>query len=529
MEGRKKRKVIPVAAFLFLSMLMMVAACGSKNEQVVLQTPVNLQINGTTLTWDEVENASGYMVRINEAKEITGACTYDLSALIEPGSYEIQVKSLGKEKESLASDWSEIKEYRIEPEQSLEFAPADLTNSYQVVGIGTVRSDEIVIPDTYNGYPVTVIGYRAFENNVRLKKVVLPDTIKCILSLAFAGCTGLESIDLPNGLENIQSHAFSGSGLRKLELPDSVTNVPYGIIDNCLNLESFGWSNGLRDVPIRFFENTPKIKSTVLPDSIGMISTEAFVGSSIESIKIPKNVSHIFKRAFKDTNIHSVEFEKGSVLTDIKENAFEGCRNLQSIEIPASVTDIGPNAFSDCPELKNVTFEENSQLKSLDIIFAGSSITGLNIPRSVTVIKSEAFANLSTLETIRFEDNSELDYISGSAFLNCVNLTTVDFGKNSKLRLIAGSVFENCTKLALIEIPETVTLLGNKVFGGCLAIKSIIVPAGVKTMGRYVFSGWTEDQIIYFAKLTEAPSGWHSEWFDSSDATVVWNYQSETF
>ena len=176
-----------------------------------------------------------------------------------------------------------------------------------------------------------------------------------------------------------------------------------------------------------------------------------------------------------------------------------------------------------------MTFEENSQLKSLDIIFAGSSITGLNIPRSVTVIKSEAFANLSTLETIRFEDNSELDYISGSAFLNCVNLTTVDFGKNSKLRLIAGSVFENCTKLALIEIPETVTLLGNKVFGGCLAIKSIIVPAGVKTMGRYVFSGWTEDQIIYFANLTEAPSGWHSEWFDSSDATVVWNYQPETF
>ena len=116
--------------------------------------------------------------------------------------------------------------------------------------------------------------------------------------------------------------------------------------------------------------------------------------------------------------------------------------------------------------------------------------------------------------------------IADSAFKNAVlEKVTLSDGVTK----IGVSAFENCTKLASIEIPETVTLLGNKVFGGCLAIKSIIVPAGVKTMGRYVFSGWTEDQIIYFANLTEAPSGWHSEWFDSSDATVVWNYQPETF
>ncbi len=527
MEGIKKRKIITTLAFLFLSMLMMVAASGCKNGLVILQTPVNLQINGTTLTWDEVENASGYMVRIGGTEDITVACAYDLSALIEPGSYEIQVKSLGKGEEILASDWSEIKEYRIEPEQSLEFAPADIKNSYRVVGIGTVRSDEIVIPAFYNGYPVTEIGRRAFENNVNLKKVTLPDTIKCILNFAFAGCTALESIDLPDGLQDIQSHAFSGSGLKKLELPDSVTNMPFSIFDNCLNLESFRWSKGLIDIPIKFLENTPKIKSIVLPDSITVISTDAFVGSSVESVKIPKNVTHIFERAFENTNIHSVEFEKGSVLTYIGEDAFKGCRNLQSIVIPASVTDIGPNAFSDCPDLKNVTFEENSQLKILDALFANSSITELTIPRSVTDIEVKAFANLSTLETIRFEDNSELDCMLGWVFLNCVNLTKVDFGKNSKLRIIAGSVFENCAKLASIEIPETVTMLGNKAFGGCLAMKSIIIPAGVKNMGKSVFSGWTKDQIIYVVNRTEESAGWYSWWFDDSAATVVWNYQSE--
>ncbi|MCI8325697.1 MAG: leucine-rich repeat domain-containing protein, partial [Clostridia bacterium] len=64
-------------------------------------------------------------------------------------------------------------------------------------------------------------------------------------------------------------------------------------------------------------------------------------------------------------------------------SAFEGCRNLTSIEIPASVTSIGSYAFWYC-----------------------SSLTSIEIPASVTSIGDRAFSGCSRL-TIYCEASSK--------------------------------------------------------------------------------------------------------------------------
>ena len=82
------------------------------------------------------------------------------------------------------------------------------------------------IPATLGGYPVTGIGYNAFEFSWHLKKVILPATIKEIGWYAFANCVNLESITLPYGLESIGKEAFYRCrNLRSLDLPDSLTNI----------------------------------------------------------------------------------------------------------------------------------------------------------------------------------------------------------------------------------------------------------------------------------------------------------------
>lgn len=544
----KKRNKIMVLTFVLLSALLCLIACGSKPEAVKLQAPDNLNISGKILTWDKVENARGYTVNIDGKKTDTSENSYDLSALTEQKKYFIQIKSLGDEKKYKTSGWSQIKEYTVEPvaEQSLEFMKLKTSDSYWVKGIGSITSDEIVIPSTYKGLSVGGISFDAFKNNVNIKKIILPDTIESICGYAFAGCTALESIYLPDGLKDIQSYAFFGSGLKTLTIPDSVTILGSYACAECPNLESVKLPLKLETFFNNMFDNTPKLKNIELPDSLTYIGTTAFVGSSIESIKIPKKVYCIGESAFENTVINSVEFEKGSELKTIKESAFKGCSNLKSIVIPASVTTIGTFAFWDCTNLTSVTFEEGSELKTLDRLFKNTCITEFTIPKSVTEIAPCAFIGLSSLTKVVFEDDSNVTVLPSQLFDGCYNLTTVYFGKNSKIKKTEHSVFNKCVKLTAINIPQSVTEIGDDTFSnckaittitipsavetigrwafeGCLGIKSITIPAGVTCVGRKAFSGWTKNQIIYVDGYAKAPDGWSSEWLAECSAAVIWS------
>ena len=518
----KKRNKIMVLTFVLLSALSCLIACGGKPKEVKLQVPENLQINGTTLTWDAVENASGYTVNVDGNKTDTKENTYDLSVLTEPKKYFIQIKSLGDEKKYKTSDWSQVKEYTVEPiiEQSLEYEIVS-NKFYNVVGIGNVTSDEIVVPSTYNGLPVIRIARRVFENKVNLKKIILPNTIKYIDNFAFAGCTALEYIDLPNSLESMQKDVFSGSGIRTLDLTDTALKT-FACVD-CPNLESVKLPKNLWLLDPYCLKNTPKLKSITLPDSLDYIGLNDFVGSSIESIKIPKKVYCIGESAFENTVINSVEFDEGSKLETIDKSAFKGCNNLKSIVIPASVTTIGAYAFSGCTNLTSVTFEEGSKLETLNSIFQNSGITEFTIPKSVTEIAPWVFDGLSSLTRVRFEDDSNVTALPTQLFNGCYNLITVDFGRNSKIQTIDNWAFRKCVKLNAIDIPKSVTKIGMNAFDKCKAIKSITIPAGVESVGTRAFGSWTKDQIIYVEGYSKAPDGWGSDWNVECNATIVWS------
>ena len=570
MDRKKRRnRIITLMIIMALALTVGFAACGGESGKIELQTPTNIRMDGTLLTWDKVENADGYMVSVDGVEKLTSKNRYDLSILSLPDTYGVQVMALGDGNKYADSGWSKVKEYVVE---GPEFTFNEQMNGYIVTGIGTITSDEIDVPDAYKGLPVYGIGYRAFENNEKITKVTLPfylhvistyafsgckslktveishsGKLRYISGYAFAGCTALESIELPYGLNFIGTEAFASSGLKAFNPPDSVTLLGSDVVSNCVNLESYRISSRLAIAPLRMFHNNPKLKTVTIPDNFGNIPSYMFVGSSIEYITIPKNIQRIDSSAFENTKIRSVEFEEGSALTEIKESAFKGCSNLESFVIPANVktirksafrgcsklkslvipskvSTIEDDAFSDCANLKNVTFEKGSELWYLNRIFVNTPITELTV-KSVSGIKSDAFSNSSTLKTIRFENDNKLSTLYSRAFFNCSNLTTVDFGENSKLISIGESVFENCSNLTEIKLPSTVLLIYEKAFAGCTAMNSIIIPKGVKKMGGGVFSGWGKNQTIYIENLTEKPSDWSDNWLDGCNANIVWGYQ----
>ena len=107
----------------------------------------------------------------------------------------------------------------------------------------------IAIPDSYNGYSVTGIGYSAFENNYYIEILIIPDTITTIGYIAFHGCINLTSVTIPNSVTSIGTGAFSGcTNLTNITIPNSVTSIDSSAFSGCIGLKSIIIPNSVTSI-----------------------------------------------------------------------------------------------------------------------------------------------------------------------------------------------------------------------------------------------------------------------------------------
>jgi len=87
-------------------------------------------------------------------------------------------------------------------------------------------------------------------------------------------------------------------------------------------------------------------------------------------------------------------------ITNIEDEAFQGCELLESIIIPNSVTSIGDSAFSDCHLLTSVTIPNGVTTIGSQTFFCCDSLTSITIPNSVTSIGKNVFGECISIENI---------------------------------------------------------------------------------------------------------------------------------
>ena len=90
--------------------------------------------------------------------------------------------------------------------------------------------EDVIIPKTvtHDGstYSVTGIGYRAFAFCTSLTSLEIPNSVTSIGSYAFYECSSLASIEIPNGVTDIDEWVFSDcTSLTSIEIPNSVTSI----------------------------------------------------------------------------------------------------------------------------------------------------------------------------------------------------------------------------------------------------------------------------------------------------------------
>ena len=379
----------------------------------------------------------------------------------------------------------------------LQYQKISGKDEYKVVGIGLNAKSNIVIPDVYDGLPITEICDSAFENLTHIESVKIGENVNTIGSFAFAGCENLKSVVIPRSVKNIGEFAFAC--FNNENYFSNLTDVYYtGTIDEWVQIsfddefanpllggENLGELNSL---PIKNFIIDGEIVTEVIITS-GEISDFSFVAyKNLTALQITDNVSSIGCGAFAlCSSLTSVEILNS--VTSIGDYAFSGCSSLTSIEIPNSVTSIGARAFDDCESLQ---YNVKDSLKYLGnetnpyLYLSGvtsQDITSANIDNSCKFIGDSAFFDCSSLTSIVIPDS--ITSIGQSAFFNCSSLTSIVIPDS--VTSIDSSTFRGCSSLTSIVIPEGVTSIGNYAFYGCKSLTSIEIPNSVTSIGNYAF------------------------------------------
>ena len=340
--------------------------------------------------------------------------------------------------------------------------------TFSSIGLNVYAEEGLMNPDealtdgvfTYelvNGsYTITKCESNSIINSI--PKIRNGYAVTAIADGAFAGCSGISELEIPDTIRSIGMNAFIGCmSLKKITIPDSVTEISSGAFMRCTLLSEVNLPDTLTTIGNYAFAQCTSIESMKLPESLTTINPEAFTDCwSLKEFDVSECPSFVFENGILMNSAKS-EIYRGSVelsgdlyidnnITVIKPGAFSGCASIESLFVPSSVSTIGADAFANCASLKKIDLEHG-----------------------ISIIEAGAFMYCNSLETVS------------------VPLTVTD---------IAEETFAFCTSLEKVIIPEGVTTIGESAFLGCENLKKINVPKSVATVGDYAF-GYTAGEEDY--------------------------------
>ena len=194
---------------------------------------------------------------------------------------------------------------------------------------------------------------------------------------------------------------------------------------------------------------------------------------SFNELKYFTGLQELLSSEFEGSSVTSLELPYG--LKRIGDEAFDVCRQLESILIPATVSSMGSDTgfadFWECSNLKAITVDENNNYyASVDNVLFNKEKTKLiryapakrdeeyEIPSTVTEINQNAFNVCSNLISLSIP--ASVIKMGYGAFQGCTALRQVNIAEG--VTMIASAAFRSCDSLERIHIPASVTQIGDE-------------------------------------------------------------------
>ena len=194
-------------------------------------------------------------------------------------------------------------------------------------------------------------------------EVKVPEGIRGIGTEAFAFCTQVTGVILPEGVRRIAGRAFYRSGIKTISLPATLHSIEeLAFFDT--PLQSIEIPDQATDVKEKAFCGAGHLEKIKLPEGLCSLEPRVFYGcGSLKEVMLPKSLKHIEGRAFMMcTSLAHITLPEG--LVSIWTKAFSGCSSLREIYLGDSVKAIGHAAFQDCTALEKVRIPEGLEMKN---------------------------------------------------------------------------------------------------------------------------------------------------------------------
>ena len=272
---------------------------------------------------------------------------------------------------------------------------------------------------------------RCFYEKSILTRIVFPDTLKKINSeaLSFSGLSG--SLQIPEGVEEIEDKAFAFCSKLNgtLSLPSTLKKTGASIFEGDNFTGELKLPEGLEEIGDRcFFRN------------------QGFYGE----LRLPSHLKKLGKQAFYFCDNLTGNLVIPQTITEIPTGAFSGCSFGGNLQLHNGIITIGDEAFSGCSFRGELILPKDLQTLSPECFYKNEFSGELKLPKNLANIGKKAFARNGRL-TGALEIPEDVANIGAGAFAQCKSLETIILP--SSLETIAyendsyyheGGAFEDC-------------------------------------------------------------------------------------
>lgn len=394
-------------------------------------------------------------------------------------------------------------------------------NTVTLLGLKDKNLTSFVIPSTVssNGipFPVEHIAKNAFSNNIHLESLTLPNSIQDIGDNAFYNCEKLTTIQnvtsntnnvLPTSLLSIGERAFYNcTSLATITLNDLCTSIGRAAFYSCTSLTSFSLPNGTEIIEDMTFYNCTSLNNFVLADTVKEIRYAAFKRCSNlmagGTFNI-KNTETIGGYAFSETGFYNLYI--GANLKSIEQTALIDA-SVRTFDVVSGNSQFSSNSnhtmlfnisktiihFFGREPTDNYTIGGSTSWASVVEIkayalynhgFSGTFSTALN----VKIIGDYAFAN-NVLSNFSAGSSNTITSIGKGAFMNNPNMAIANLGSN--MTEIPDYAFQGCSRLTTLNNFKTssITSIGKYAFAGCTSLNTAVnpLPISVESIGYGAF------------------------------------------
>ncbi len=359
---------------------------------------------------------------------------------------------------------------------------------------GAKKITSVELPKT-----IQAIGEYAFVNFLTLNTINIPQGVTSIGVGAFARCTDLRNIELPLNLKIIKADTFKGSSLLEITIPYYVNEIEKGAFASCEHLSKVTITGPQIFLGDKAFAKCEKLKEVYLPELLSDKDKKKVFGETedIRFILTEQTAAPVLPTPIDIDAISAAENQANSSNTasNVVSNYANGNQTTSTSNSTVSKADntnlrrgkalkTGSKKTVDGIEYQitsstTCTCNNLKDAGRLDVVIpAIVNIEGGDY--MVTAIGNDAMHKKNNL--MSYTLYTGFSFLRGNFKARSVEIPNT-------VTSIGEKAFAGCSMLQEINIPESVTEIGEKAFENCMSLSSIIIPESVKSIGKDAFKG----------------------------------------